>query len=121
MPGHDASTAGRRMRPPLATRVKPPPLEPLIYMLGRWNPDDPDGAPVPFYEQVTHSRFPVCQCLTAFVVCLQLQVFDYQNKDELAMALEYRNAEIPFKVFNVPELAMVGDKWTDEYLTKRVS
>ena len=36
------------------------------------------------------------------------------------MAVTFRNAELPFKVYNVPEFDTVRKKWTDEYLIKEM-
>jgi hypothetical protein len=49
-----------------------------------------------------------------------LQVFNYSNPEELLMAEKYRNAEVPFKVFGVPEIEAVAEKWTDKYLTTKM-
>lgn len=34
----------------------------------------------------------------------------------LQAAIKYRDLELPFKVYNVPEVAEAGEKWTDEYV-----
>ena len=30
--------------------------------------------------------------------------------------MRYRDLELPFKVYNVPEVIKAGSKWTDEYV-----
>jgi len=67
----------------------------LLDVLRRWNPDEPD-IPADFVETIAH--------------------FNYSDPSERAMAEEYRNAEVPFKLYDVPEFARVADKWTDAYL-----
>lgn len=45
--------------------------------------------------------------------------FDYQT--EYAKALAYRNAEVPFVVYNIPEVEEVVRKWKDpDYLNKKL-
>lgn len=63
----------------------------LLNVLEAWEPDTPD--PPPSFRET-------------------LQHFDYQNATERKWAEEYRNAEIPFKVYNIPEFDSVTDKWT---------
>ena len=74
-----------------------PPLEPMGELLSRWPQDEIDDVPSPFVEKLMH--------------------FDFSNPEELRMAKKYRDAELPFKVYNVPELQAANTKWTDEYLS----
>jgi hypothetical protein len=37
----------------------------------------------------------------------------------LEAATKFRDAKLPFKLTNVPEVMAAGDKWTDEYVTKQ--
>ena len=67
----------------------------LLDVIKAWNPDDPEP-PSPFRESLQH--------------------FNFSNPDEMDAALKFRDAELPFKVFNVPEFDSVVDKWTDDYL-----
>ena len=66
-------------------------------VVSAWNPDQPDPPKV-FRETLQH--------------------FNYSNRAERAMAEEYRNAELPFKVYNVPEFDRIANKWTDGYLSE---
>ena len=77
-----------------------PPTEPLLDIVKRWNPDDSKHLPNPFRES--------------------LQVFNYSDPFERAVAEKYRNAEVPFKVYGVPDVEAVSEKWTDEYLLKHM-
>lgn len=77
-----------------------PPTTSLLDIIENWNPDDVDAIPDPFMET--------------------LQVFNYSNPEQRAMAEKYRNAELPFKIFAVPEIDAVTQKWTDAYLTKNM-
>mmetsp|Transcript_22879 Transcript_22879/g.55155 ORF Transcript_22879/g.55155 Transcript_22879/m.55155 type:complete len:341 (+) Transcript_22879:82-1104(+) len=45
-----------------------------------------------------------------------LQHFDYQDPEQLEAAIKYRDLELPFKVYNVPELKVANSKWTDDYV-----
>lgn len=44
--------------------------------------------------------------------------FDYTNPREMAMAEKFREAMLPFKLYNVPELERAGKLWTDEYVAE---
>jgi hypothetical protein len=67
-------------------------------LLDNWNPDVADIPPIHFNS--------ICR-------------FDYQT--ELNKALNYRNAEKPFVVYNVPEVDEVVKKWSDlDYLNNLV-
>eukprot|EP01041_Mallomonas_annulata_P013327 gene13327-28234_t len=72
----------------------------LLQIVTDWNPDIPD-VPAHFTETLQH--------------------FDYSNPDERAIAEQFRSAELPFKLYNVPEIVITGIKWTDEYLTRALS
>jgi len=54
----------------------------LLQVVQEWNPDHPD-APAEFHETLQH--------------------FDYMNPYDLTMAKRFRDAEVPFKLYNVPE------------------
>lgn len=45
--------------------------------------------------------------------------FNYSNTKERAMAQRFRDAELPFKLYDIPELRTVATKWTDEYLSEQ--
>eukprot|EP00596_Hydrurales_sp_CCMP1899_P004425 CAMPEP_0119049738 /NCGR_PEP_ID=MMETSP1177-20130426/66105_1 /TAXON_ID=2985 /ORGANISM="Ochromonas sp, Strain CCMP1899" /LENGTH=231 /DNA_ID=CAMNT_0007027311 /DNA_START=48 /DNA_END=740 /DNA_ORIENTATION=- len=70
----------------------------LLDIISNWNPDNPDP-PIEFKETLQH--------------------FNYSDPTELIMATKFRDAELPFKVYNVPELNSVSEKWSDEYLEKQ--
>ena len=71
------------------------PFRPLLDILSDWNPDNPNQ-PESFREH--------------------LQYFDFGNPAELEMALAYRDAEVPFKLYNVSEFNLAAAKWSDAYL-----
>jgi len=75
-----------------------PPLEPLGDILERWPQDDIDNPPSLIVEN--------------------LQIFDFSDPVQRQAALAFREAELPFKVYNVPELTDAGLKWTDEYVSQ---
>eukprot|EP00611_Tribonema_gayanum_P021815 TRINITY_DN4277_c0_g1_i1.p1 TRINITY_DN4277_c0_g1~~TRINITY_DN4277_c0_g1_i1.p1 ORF type:complete len:352 (-),score=49.88 TRINITY_DN4277_c0_g1_i1:736-1752(-) len=49
---------------------------------------------------------------------VQLRRFDWSDPDELALATRYKDCELPFKMFNVPEIDAVSSKWTNAYLSE---
>lgn len=63
-----------------------------------WNTDDTD-IPEIHYDSLCH--------------------FNFQNKTDLMLAYRYRDAEVPFVVYNIPEVDTVASKWNDiDYLGK---
>ncbi len=80
----------------------PTPDYPLAYnmldVLNNWNADSNQIPPF-HYDSLCH--------------------FDYQNRSELEAAFAYRAKEVPFVVYNIPEVDNVVRKWNDiRYLTK---
>mmetsp|Transcript_20827 Transcript_20827/g.29830 ORF Transcript_20827/g.29830 Transcript_20827/m.29830 type:complete len:518 (+) Transcript_20827:111-1664(+) len=73
-----------------------PPLVDMSKIFEFWGQDDLDSPPDIIPEVLQH--------------------FDYQNPREVAAAEKYRDLELPFKVYNVPEVKNAGIKWTDEYV-----
>jgi len=55
------------------------------------------------------------------LACPAPQVFNYSDPAQRAMAEKYRNAEVPFKVFGVPDIEAVTEKWTDAYLEEHMN
>jgi len=74
-----------------------PPLKPLGEIMKHWPQDDVDHPPEVFQEELLH--------------------FDYMDLDQRDIAVKFRDYELPFKVYNVPELVTANLKWTDDYLT----
>jgi hypothetical protein len=71
-----------------------PVFKPLGELMDKWNHhDDYDGV---FEETLMH--------------------FNYSNPDELETARLYREMQLPFKLYDVPELREAGLRWTDEYV-----
>lgn len=87
--------------PPLQpyTSSKYPIYEPLLDIVRRWNPDDPDQ-PDRFVETLQH--------------------FNYSDPHERLMAEKYREAEVPFKLYDVSELEQTRLLWTKSYLSKQL-
>lgn len=88
-----------RLRPPLVEQ--PPderqlPFQTLLTTVTNWNPDTPE-IPSSFKERIQH--------------------LDFGNPYERHIAELYRNAEIPFKLFNITNFEDVAAKWSDSYLT----
>lgn len=72
---------------------------PLLSLVTEWNPDNPDP-PAIFNETLQH--------------------FNYSNPEERAMAEQYRNAEVPFKLYDIPEFNQISERWTDQYLSNQM-
>lgn len=45
--------------------------------------------------------------------------FNYSDPRERDMALNFRKMEVPFKVYDVPEVVRAGELWTDDYLAHK--
>ncbi|KAL7478642.1 hypothetical protein ACHAW6_004396 [Cyclotella cf. meneghiniana] len=75
-----------------------PPMEPMKKIFETWGQDDLDDPPETIVEVLQH--------------------FDYMSKWQMEAALKFRDLELPFKVYNVPEVIAAGRKWTDEYLSE---
>ena len=45
--------------------------------------------------------------------------FNYSDPLELEAARKFRDAELPFKLYDVPEVSAATLKWTDEYVTEQ--
>jgi hypothetical protein len=50
-----------------------------------------------------------------------LMHFNYSVPAELAAATLFRDSEVPFKLYDVPEIVQVGTRWTDQYLAQHFS
>jgi len=82
--------------PPLPEEL---PYKSLLEIVKNWNPDNVD-IPTNFKESLQH--------------------FDYGNPIERAIAEKYRNAELPFKLFNISHFNEVSSLWTDAYLLENL-
>jgi hypothetical protein len=74
-----------------------PQYQSLLTIVKNWSPDDPD-LPPRFTETLMH--------------------FNYSDPVERSYAEKFRDAEVPFKVYGVPEFNAVAGLWTDDYLQK---
>lgn len=82
----------------------PPPGYPHTYFMtditANWNTDSTEIPPF-HYDSLCH--------------------FDYSNQTEFTKALAYRTAELPFVVYNMPEVDKVARQWSDiDYLHKKL-
>eukprot|EP00041_Stephanoeca_diplocostata_P005998 m.72897 g.72897 ORF g.72897 m.72897 type:complete len:811 (-) comp16115_c0_seq15:1474-3906(-) len=79
-----------------------PNLSTLEAVLTRWSPHEPDIPDIPGIAEGT------------------LQRFDYSNLTQRAIADRLRYNEVPFMLYNVPEITEVAKKWSnDEYLISK--
>jgi hypothetical protein len=72
-----------------------PQYRPLLTVIQMWNPDVPDH-PDQFVETLQH--------------------FNYSDPKERQLAEAYRNAEVPFKLYDIPDIEHVRRLWSREYL-----
>jgi len=75
-------------------------------LLKAWNPDD--TSTIKWLNSVAHPNSGH-----------GLPRFDYSNTDERREALEMRDLEIPFILYNFPELDKTVSKWNFQYLAKK--
>ena len=71
----------------------------LLDILTTWNPDNADPPPS-FQETIPH--------------------FNYSDTYERSVAELYRDREIPFKLYNIPDLALVSRRWSNIYLMEQM-
>lgn len=80
----------------LPTLGEYPELTPLGDLMDAWPQDEIDHPPTPIKEALLH--------------------FDYNDPKDLEAAKLFRDANLPFKLVNVPEVLEAGEKWTDDYV-----
>jgi hypothetical protein len=78
---------------------------PLLELIANWNPDNTEKNMWNF--SVSHPRYGK-----------NIKRFDYSNKIQRKVALNYRNEEIPFIIYNIPELNHAIDLFTINNLLK---
>ena len=82
--------------PPTAKAASPyPRFQSVLDIVSGWNPDVPDPPEV-FRETLMH--------------------FNYSNPVERGYAEKFREAELPFKLYDVPEFTAASQLWDDTYL-----
>jgi hypothetical protein len=94
---HSFDYPEKLMEPP-ARLGEYPKLLPLKDIMNIWPQDELDNPPNTIKEELIH--------------------FDYTNPQDLKAAQKFRDAKLPFKLINVPEVVAAGAKWTDEYVAK---
>jgi len=75
-----------------------PKLRTMKELMEIWPQDELDSPPSPIIEDLIH--------------------FDYTIQEDLEAATKFRDAKLPFKLINVPEVVTAGKKWTDEYVSE---
>lgn len=92
------STPFERVPCPLVPAADYPKPYPIMDLLNNWNTDSTDIPPF-HYDSLCH--------------------FDYRNETQRKQAYTYREKEVPFVMYNIPELDEVVKKWNDmDYLSK---
>ena len=91
---------GRKECGPLKKNPNYPQMFSLVDILNNWNPDNTE-IPDVHYDTLCH--------------------FDYSDEEQLKLAFEYRDAEVPFVAFNIPSVEDTVKKWSDiDYLHKKM-
>eukprot|EP00980_Cylindrotheca_fusiformis_P010249 scaffold2277_cov137-Cylindrotheca_fusiformis.AAC.4 len=90
-----------KMSEPPAKLGDYPKLKPMKELMENWPQDDIDHPPTPLEEVLIH--------------------FDYNKEEDVEAARKFRDAKLPFKFINVPEVVAAGEKWTDEYVNRQFS
>ena len=97
-PAIDYTNASKYTYPPITPNPPPahsyPILRPLGQIMSDWKQDED-------FHGVIHES---------------LMHFNYSNPLEVEMAKRYREAKVPFKFYNVPEVMAATQTWTDEYV-----
>jgi hypothetical protein len=75
------------------------PYDNLYHIIESWNPDEPEVSE-DFQERLQH--------------------FNYGDPYERELAMKFRDAEVPFKLYNVSKLNEISTKWTDSYLIESI-
>jgi hypothetical protein len=70
----------------------------LLGIINKWNPDNVT-IPIDFIDL--------------------LPLFNFSNLNERKIAKKYRDAEIPFKIYNIPLLNIARKKWDTTYIRKQ--
>eukprot|EP00587_Corethron_hystrix_P004578 CAMPEP_0113298482 /NCGR_PEP_ID=MMETSP0010_2-20120614/908_1 /TAXON_ID=216773 ORGANISM="Corethron hystrix, Strain 308" /NCGR_SAMPLE_ID=MMETSP0010_2 /ASSEMBLY_ACC=CAM_ASM_000155 /LENGTH=410 /DNA_ID=CAMNT_0000151543 /DNA_START=308 /DNA_END=1540 /DNA_ORIENTATION=+ /assembly_acc=CAM_ASM_000155 len=65
-------------------------------LMERWDQDDIDHPPTPFVEVLQH--------------------FEYSDPVQMEAARAFRDAEIPFKIVNVPDIEAAAQRWDVKYV-----
>jgi hypothetical protein len=77
-----------------------PQHHPMTTIVTNWNPDHTE-IPSVHYDSLCH--------------------FDYQNREDNAKAWKYREAEVPFVIYNVPDVDRVVKRWSNvDFLEKKL-
>eukprot|EP00588_Corethron_pennatum_P023544 CAMPEP_0194338690 /NCGR_PEP_ID=MMETSP0171-20130528/80459_1 /TAXON_ID=218684 /ORGANISM="Corethron pennatum, Strain L29A3" /LENGTH=362 /DNA_ID=CAMNT_0039102917 /DNA_START=136 /DNA_END=1225 /DNA_ORIENTATION=- len=72
-------------------------METLGNLLSKWDQDDIENPPSHFKEVLQH--------------------FDFRDDEQMEAALKFREAELPFKITNLPELLYSQQKWSVKYIS----
>uniref|UniRef100_M4BX68 JmjC domain-containing protein n=1 Tax=Hyaloperonospora arabidopsidis (strain Emoy2) TaxID=559515 RepID=M4BX68_HYAAE len=78
-----------------------PQLFPSAALFDNWKQESTARVPEVFYDSICH--------------------FNVSMPYELRLAQMFREMEVPFVAYGVPELTQAANKWTNEYLTEKLS
>lgn len=100
-PQVDYTTKTKYIYPPIELQVPPaaqyPQFKSLQQLMVDWHQDE--DYPGVIKETLLH--------------------FNFSDPVQLEAAKRFRNAEVPFKLYDVPELDSASQKWTDEYVSSQ--
>lgn len=93
---------------PYAGNVSYPVYEPLLDILTRWPPDQPDLLTKPLSNATNIDN--------NYDFKETLQHFNYSCPRERSLVEAYRDAELPFKLYGIPDIERARMRWSDDYL-----
>ncbi|CAI5707409.1 unnamed protein product [Peronospora farinosa] len=78
-----------------------PQLFPSAALFDNWNPENTAQIPQAIFDSICH--------------------FNVSDSYELRLAQMFREMDVPFVAYGVPELMAAAERWTDDYLTKQLN
>ncbi|KAH7462457.1 hypothetical protein KRP22_004878 [Phytophthora ramorum] len=77
-----------------------PQMFPSAALFDNWKPEETDQVPSGIFDSICH--------------------FNVSDSSEFRLAQMFREMEVPFVTYGVPELTEAKKRWTDEYLTRQL-
>mmetsp|Transcript_11789 Transcript_11789/g.32669 ORF Transcript_11789/g.32669 Transcript_11789/m.32669 type:complete len:711 (+) Transcript_11789:258-2390(+) len=118
------NTDGDNSEEPAAKIEIPPPVDytdPNKYEYPPIMPEPPKRGGYPEVKTLGQllQNWPQNQDNLADKIHEALMHFNYSDPEERAMAVRFREARLPFKVYDIPDIDAVTQKWTDDYVHRQ--
>ncbi|EEY66797.1 uncharacterized protein PITG_17363 [Phytophthora infestans T30-4] len=78
-----------------------PQLFPSVALFDNWKPESTAQVPASIFDSICH--------------------FNVSDPYEFRLAQMFREMEVPFVAYDIPELTSAAERWTDEYLTEKLN